>query len=66
MQCAQVLKLGTYKLKNTNSPTIKVFCFFELRAAAVDMSHSNAPFDPVECRRRIDAQLDTLIEKKAN
>jgi hypothetical protein len=42
-----------------------MFDFFELRSAAVDMTHSDAPFDIVECRRRIDAQLDTLVEKKA-
>ncbi len=38
----------------------EVFPFFELRAAAQDCR--NAVFDTDEARRRIDAQLDTLID----
>jgi len=38
----------------------EIFPFLELRAAAVDLSKGGA-FDLRECRRRIDAQLDTLI-----
>jgi len=38
----------------------EVFPFFELRAAAQDL-RGGAPFDPVDARRRIAAQLDTLI-----
>lgn len=37
----------------------QVFPFFELRAAAQDL-RDGSPFDPVEARRRIAAQLDTL------
>ena len=40
------------------------FPFYELRAAAVDLRDPWLRFDPAECRRRIDAQLDTLIEAK--
>lgn len=40
-------------------PDEAVFPFYELRAAAVDR-RDGAPFDPVEMRRRIAAQLDTL------
>jgi hypothetical protein len=39
----------------------EIFPFYELRAAAVDLS-KGGHFDKSECRRRIDAQLDTLIE----
>lgn len=39
----------------------EVFPFFELRAAAVDL-RDGSRFDPEETRRRIAAQLDTLIE----
>lgn len=39
----------------------EVFPFFELRAAAQDLRGSRA-FDPVEARRRIDAQLETLVQ----
>jgi len=39
----------------------EVFPFHELRAAATDL-RGGAPFDPVEARRRISAQLDTLID----
>jgi hypothetical protein len=38
-----------------------VFPFYELRAAAVDL-RDGRPFDPVEGRRRICAQLDTLVD----
>jgi hypothetical protein len=38
----------------------EIFPFLEIRAAAVDLSKGGT-FDPRECRRRIDAQLDTLI-----
>ena len=38
-----------------------VFPFFELRAAAVNRKH-HPRFDPAEMRRRIAAQLDTLID----
>jgi len=41
----------------------EVFPFFELRAAAVDL-RGGLPFDPVETRRRIAAQLDTLIDAR--
>lgn len=36
-----------------------IFPFYELRAAAVNLN-SGEPFDPIECLRRIRAQLDTL------
>lgn len=36
-----------------------MFPFFELRAAAVDL-RDDSEFDPIEMRRRIAAQLDTL------
>ncbi|MEZ4326940.1 MAG: DUF2263 domain-containing protein [Polyangiales bacterium] len=39
----------------------EVFPFYELRAAAVDLRNGQA-FDPVEARRRIDAQLHTLAD----
>lgn len=39
----------------------EVFPFFELRAAAQDLRDGRA-FDPEEARRRIAAQLDTLME----
>merc|ERR1712032_69896 len=41
-------------------PDNEVFPFFELRAAAVDQRKEKF-FDPAEARRRIAAQLDTLI-----
>jgi hypothetical protein len=41
----------------------EVFPFYELRAAAEDLRGGSA-FDPVEMRRRIAAQLDTLIANK--
>ncbi len=37
----------------------QVFPFFELRASAQDL-RDGSPFDPIEARRRIEAQLDTL------
>ena len=37
----------------------EAFPFLELRAAAQDL-RGGAPFDPRECRRRVDAQLATL------
>jgi hypothetical protein len=40
-----------------------IFPFVELRAAAVDLRDGRA-FDPVETRRRIADQLDTLIDHK--
>ena len=40
-------------------PDDEVFDFFELRAAALDCRH--ARFDAAEARRRIAAQLDTLV-----
>ncbi len=39
----------------------RVFPFFELRAAARDLRRG-APFDPTDARRRIAAQLDTLVD----
>lgn len=39
----------------------EVFPFFELRAAAVDL-RGGLTFDPLEARRRIAAQLDTLVD----
>jgi hypothetical protein len=39
----------------------EVFPFYELRAAAVDL-RGGLEFDPDEARRRIRAQLDTLLE----
>lgn len=44
-------------------PDDQIFPFFELRAAALDLRDGSA-FDPVEMRRRIDAQLDTLREAR--
>lgn len=38
----------------------EIFPFFELRAAAQNCAHGQ-DFDAAEARRRIDAQLDTLI-----
>lgn len=40
----------------------EVFPFYELRAAAKDLRRG-IPFDPHDARRRIAAQLDTLIDK---
>jgi len=40
----------------------EVFPFYELRAAAVDLRSLGGDFDPVECRSRIDAHLDTMID----
>lgn len=40
-------------------PEDQVFPFFELRAAARDL-RNDSTFDPVDARRRIAAQLDTL------
>lgn len=37
----------------------QIFPFFELRASAQDL-RNGSPFDPLEARRRIAAQLDTL------
>jgi hypothetical protein len=37
----------------------EIFSFFELRASAQDL-RDGSPFDPLEARRRIVAQLDTL------
>lgn len=42
-------------------PDDEVFPFYELRAAAIDLRDGRA-FDPEATRRRIDAQLDTLID----
>lgn len=39
----------------------EVFPFFELRAAAQDL-RGGLPFDEAEARRRVEAQLDTLID----
>ena len=39
----------------------ELFPFYELRAAAVDL-RNGAPFDREAMRRRVDAQLDTLVE----
>lgn len=41
-------------------PDTEVFPFYELRAAAQDL-RGGGDFDPVDARRRIAAQLDTLI-----
>ena len=38
-----------------------IFLFYELRAAAQDVRRGNN-FDPHEARRRIEAQLDTLVD----
>ena len=42
-------------------PDDEVFPFYELRAAAVDLSDGRR-FDPAAARARIDAQLDTLLD----
>jgi hypothetical protein len=39
-----------------------IFPFYELRAAAVDIFEAGG-FDPAEMKRRIEAQLNTLIQK---
>lgn len=39
----------------------EVFPFYELRAAAVDL-RDGSPFDREEMRRRVSAQLDTLVD----
>ena len=48
-------------------PKDEFFPFYELRAAALDLrkvkGRPKPTFCPIETRRRIDAQLDTLIEK---
>ena len=41
----------------------QIFSFYELRAAAVDLRGGHN-FDPIECERRICAQLETLRESK--
>ena len=41
-------------------PETRIFPFFELRAAAQDL-RDGLPFDPFEARKRIAAQLDTLV-----
>ena len=38
-----------------------IFPFYELRSAAIDL-RSGIPFDPKECKKRIIAQFDTLID----
>eukprot|EP00929_Paragymnodinium_shiwhaense_P047261 TRINITY_DN23969_c0_g1_i3.p1 TRINITY_DN23969_c0_g1~~TRINITY_DN23969_c0_g1_i3.p1 ORF type:complete len:1496 (-),score=327.42 TRINITY_DN23969_c0_g1_i3:91-4578(-) len=40
----------------------EIFPFYEMRAAAVDLRGAAKVFDEQECQRRIDAQLDTLME----
>lgn len=44
--------------------TDQVFPFFELRAAAQDLrgKYDNDKFDVRECQRRVDAQMNTLID----